>query len=258
MWSQAETWEKWRKGATRIGACGLIWFNTGKLTWRFSITLPAKLFFRLCILTLYFNHVALFFVIFNRVAKTLRCTSRHKSALRDDRNTCSSVDETRLKCGVPCHFVCFGLCVLFSFSTKSGKGRHLHHRSARCIRPWKECRGERNHHCFFHHSNQHWCSRVNSVKRSQSVDRWSAQRWHVDRWSVSRNHCRWILLSATGGHQFFWNRRRESHCSSHARIREFAQCSNFAILVNLVCNWSGHLHPSIWRMLWVLYLVCPA
>ena len=61
-----------------------------------------------------FQPCGFFFVIFNRVAKSLRCTSRHKNALRDDRNTCSSVNETRLKCGVPCHFVCFGLCVLFS------------------------------------------------------------------------------------------------------------------------------------------------
>ena len=32
--------------------------NTKIMKWRFSITLPAKLFFRLCILTLCLNHVA--------------------------------------------------------------------------------------------------------------------------------------------------------------------------------------------------------
>ena len=55
------------------------------------------------------------FLIFNRLTKTIRCTSRHENALRDCRNTCSSVNETRPKRGVPYQFVCFGVCVFCCF-----------------------------------------------------------------------------------------------------------------------------------------------
>ena len=77
--------------------------------------------------TLFQPYGFIFFVIFNRVAETLRCTSRRKNGLRDNRNTYSSADETRLKWGVPYYFVCFWtLCVCVFFSSSGLCGVRVH------------------------------------------------------------------------------------------------------------------------------------